>query len=258
MALAPGIQVGIHGDHRYVPVEALDDGDVPGMVPSHGDGELPVPDGGAHDEFDLIDHILGEDKIVAVAVIEDVQFRLVGTVLEMCLFKIVGTAPDGAGTLSRTRFETGGVVIRDPVDTDVRIVVRGFGVCERDPGGHDTTLQELHPVHRDDVEDLRTGLDGAFVVLVDLHRDRLIGLDVEERNLVVLCVEDLSLPLVDDRDLALCADRADKGLLRTCEDAGCNDVRFCGSVFSGFGCVDRDDLTRLIIDVDVSSDLQFP
>ena len=40
-----------------------------------------------------------------------------------------------------------------------------------------------------------------------------------------MCVEDLSLPLVDDRDLAFRADRADKGLLRTCEDACCDDVR---------------------------------
>ena len=114
-------------------VEASDDGDVDGVLSAHGDGELAFPDGGAHAEIHLGEHILGREEIIAVPEVAYLQMVLVYAVLEVDLLKIIGGPPYGGRSLPCTCLETAGVVIRDSVDDDIGVVVFCFSASITDP-----------------------------------------------------------------------------------------------------------------------------
>jgi hypothetical protein len=92
------------------------------MLSADSDGELAVVDGGGHGELDLVDHILGEDEVVTVSIIEYVEFRK-RPMFEMGPFKIVRAAADGRRALARACSETRCMVVRNPIDADVCVVV---------------------------------------------------------------------------------------------------------------------------------------
>ena len=57
------------------------------------------------------------------------------------------------------------------------------------------TSHQFVSVHRDDVHNLRTGIEGALVVLVDRHGDVLVGLEIHDLYFVSLNGKDLGLSI---------------------------------------------------------------